>query len=179
MSAQTPEITQQQIESFTAALIKADAIKESELKDNRHLIVEALKLSASKEGLQKVMYTYSDQIGSESTVKPAISAYNGQVLTGTTHEPIEIFTALYNTKKSEKLQREKQARDLIDAALKDWYYYDQRTPADKRYSPNLGGYITKEYFIENLYKCPFQTAGCMLRFKTAEEAQRHRYRHGG
>ena len=84
MSAQTPEITQQQIESFTAALIKADAIKESELKDNRHLIVEALKLSASKEGLQKVMYTYSDQIGSESTVKPAISAYNGQVLTGTT-----------------------------------------------------------------------------------------------
>jgi hypothetical protein len=97
----TPQITQKQIEAFTEALVRADAIKVSELKDNKHLIVEALKLSASKEGLQRVMYNYSDPIGSESTVKPAISAYNGQVITGTVHDPLEIFSALYNTKKSE------------------------------------------------------------------------------
>jgi hypothetical protein len=48
-------------------------------------------------------------VGSENTATPAISAYNGQVMTGTTHEPIEIFTALYNSKKNEEKAREQKS----------------------------------------------------------------------
>lgn len=171
--------TQKEIESFTEALVRADLIKESELKDNRHLVVEALKISASKEGLQKVMYNRSDPIGSLPTIEPVISPYNGQVITGTTHEPLEIFTALYNSKKSEKSQKEKQAQDMIDSALRDWYYYERKVPSSQRYNASIGRQIDKTYFLENPIKCIHHSTGCMARFKDMESMQRHRWKHGG
>jgi hypothetical protein len=75
--------------------------------------------------------------------------------------------------------KEYKAQELIDQALLEWHYYQQRITANNRYNASVGRYITKDYFIECPIKCVWQSAGCMQRFKTPEEAQRHRYRHGG
>jgi hypothetical protein len=79
-------VTQQQLESFTEALIRARVIEESELKDNRDLIIESLKLSQSREGLPMVIYNHTDMIGSEIIKSPAMNAnFPEQVLTKPTY----------------------------------------------------------------------------------------------
>ena len=172
------QITASQAEAFAKALVKAGIIEKGDIEENKNIIEEALRISQSRDGLQKVMYNISDRVGSESTVKPAVSAYNGQVIHGTTHEPLEIFTALYNTKKSEQSQKEKQAQTLIDSALHDWSLYERKVPSNQRYNASIGRNIDKAYFLENPIKCHWQAAGCMARFKTKEDMQRHRYIHG-
>lgn len=70
--------------------------------------------------------------------------------------------------------KEDKAQELIDQALLDYHYYKQRMNGASMYNVSVGRDMTKEYFLDNLYKCHFQAAGCMHRFRTAEEAQRHR-----
>jgi hypothetical protein len=125
------------------------------------------------------MYNYTEPTGSELTKTPAISAYNGQVLTRAIHDPIEIFSILYTCKRNELADKERKANELMDQALKEWYYYEQRTSSSDRYNVSLGRYIDKAYFLENPIKCIHASAGCLYRFKTLEEMQRHRWKHGG
>lgn len=117
-----PQITQQAIESFIEALVRADAIRPEDLKDNRDLVVEALKISASKDGLQKVMYNYSDPVGNEPTHSPAISAYNGQEITRPVHDPIEIFTILYTSKRNELREEQRKQQEREKKRQDKWSY---------------------------------------------------------
>jgi hypothetical protein len=172
-------ITSGQIEAFTKTLVNNNVIDKSDIEVNKDLIEEALKISQSTEGLPMVLYNISPQPNGDIIKTEAKSGYNGQTLTKPIHDSIEIFLALYNTRKSELKAKEQKAQQLLDDALRDWHYFEQKTSATERYNPSLGTWITKDYFIENPYKCAWQAAGCQMRFKTPEEAQRHRYRHGG
>jgi hypothetical protein len=173
-------ITDGQIEAFAKALVNNGIIEKSDIEENKTLIEESLKLSLSRDGMPVVVYNYTDRIGSEFTKTPAMNAqFPEQELTKAIRDPQEIFLFLYHAKRNEEKAKEDQQHKLLDEALMDWYYYDQKTPATERYNPSLGTRITRDYFIENPYKCKWQAAGCHMRFKTPEDAQRHRYQHGG
>lgn len=75
--------------------------------------------------------------------------------------------------------KEYKARELEEQAEYDWYCYDKSTPSNKRFNVSVGRVIDKAYFLENPIKCVFQSAGCMHRFKTQDEMQKHRYKTHG
>jgi hypothetical protein len=153
-----------------------EILDKSQAAGNKDLISEALRISQTKEGLAQVVYNHTQVTGSELVKSPAINANTGQVLTRPIHNPVEIFLALYTSKKNEQKEKRERQHELLDKALKDWYYYDNNTPATERYNASLGTFITKDYFIRNPYRCPSSTR-CIKPFITEEEAKKHAYIH--
>lgn len=76
-------------------------------------------------------------------------------------------------------KRERTLDELIEDALLEWHYYQQSVTENNRYNPSVGRKIDKQYFLDNLYKCHFSSAGCMHRFKSKEEMTAHRYKTHG
>lgn len=174
------QITDGQINAFGKSLVLHGVLEKSQVAGNADLIAEALKLSTSRDGLAMEVYNTTELPVGEVQKTAATSAYNGQTLTKAIHDPIEIFSLLYTSKKNEEKAQQRKANELIiDKALTAWYYYEKNTPAGQRYNPSIGGYVTKDYFLDNLYPCPHAAVGCHLRFKTPEEAYKHRWQHGG
>jgi hypothetical protein len=167
--------TEGQIEAFAKALVKAGIIDNSQITENNDLIEQALKLSLSREGLAQVLYNHTQVTGSELIKTQATNANTGQVLTRPIHDPIEIFTALYISRKNTLEDERKKHQALVDKAETDWYYFEHNAPASKKYDVSLGGFITKEYFMQNLYPCSHPS--CRRRFPTEDEAKKHAYRH--
>jgi hypothetical protein len=60
-------------------------------------------------------------------------------ITRHTHDPVEIFTALYNTRKSELEAERRKQQELMDKAELDWFRYDNGTSVSQRYDVSLGG----------------------------------------
>jgi hypothetical protein len=174
----TARITEGQVEAFARSLITQGIIDKSDLEVNKDLLAETLKLSQSPEGLPMVMYSYSPHENTDlARPKPGVDPYNGQTITKPIHDPLEIFLWLYNSRKNRLADEQRAHKELVDKAEYDWYCYNNSTPASERYNVSLGGNITREYFLDNLYRCQ-TSARCLKRFKTQEEQAKHRWTHG-
>ena len=163
------QITSGQIEAFDETLVKQGIIDRSDIGTYRNDIEQALRDSVSQEGLLMPQDNWTEVGNSGIVVRTAaIDGNNGQRIYKHEFDPIRIFTAYLTGRKN------KQAKDELDAReLK--LQYDRHTPTNERYNAYLGTYVTKEYFIDNPYKCSHPR--CIARFKLQDEAKKHAYRH--
>jgi hypothetical protein len=70
-------------------------------------------------------------------------------------------------------------RELKEQAELEYQYYIQRMNGASTYNVSVGRNLDKAYFLDNLYKCPFQSAGCMHRFPDIKSMTVHRFKTHG
>jgi hypothetical protein len=133
-SVPTTNLTKNQIYAFAIALVKAGIVDKGGVEHNVDLIELSLKLSLSPEGLPMVLYTSTPVTNSELVItKPAVDGKTGQTITKPIRDPMEIFTALYKSKKNELENKRKAHDELVQPAELAWVRFDQNTPASERY----------------------------------------------
>jgi hypothetical protein len=118
-----------------------------------------------------VLYNHTQLPSGEVMRNAVVNPNNGQTLTRPLRDPIEIFTS----RKNEIAEQQTRQQELIRKAEAAWNYFDQNTPATERYNVSLSAYITRDYFIQNLYPCSHPT--CRRRFPTEDEAKKHALRY--
>jgi hypothetical protein len=147
------------------------------IQTNLDVVREALDTSKLQDGLGVPVMSYSpsslDRVSYE-TPRPILNTNTGGIYTRAEHDPVKIFEILYDIKQRELQKRKEEYDQLVRDAERAWWLFEQKYSATDRYSAHLGKIITKEYFLENLYKCPYDLTGrCIVRYKRPEDARPH------
>jgi hypothetical protein len=172
------QITSNQIDAFARTLVAEKIIDKSDVEVNKDLMEESLKLSQTT-GLQYALYNNNYLEKSSTTpigAKPIMRPYDGQQGFGTMWNPIAIFKSLQISRFNEIAAKEKHEQAENARIGHEFWLWQNRTPSNERWKD--GKEITIEDFKELPFKCTFHPR-CSVRFKTKQEADNHRWKHGG
>ncbi len=168
-------ITANQIEAFASTLVKNGIIDKSDIEAHRDLIEEALRTSQSREGLAVPLEGNNQIQNTNLFVRQQSTDKDGRQIYKHTYDPVEIFSKLYLCKQNEIASQERAKQEQRQRIEHEYWAFTNGSSATQRRHPGIGD-ITLEYFIENPYKCP-SGSRCPFRFKTEEDAQRHKWTH--
>jgi hypothetical protein len=169
-------------------MIGKKRFKENNKRDDQ-LWKEALNIAASKEGLLYPVFNYESESGFYDP-KHGINKVGGSTGTvnrsqayGSDGKPLyrpirnvdEIYAILLDCKTSKIESEERKHKALVEQAEHEWNRYDTTTSFSERYSTYLDGYVTKDYYLENLYPCQY----CSKRFPSEDERKVHKTRTHG
>ena len=165
----------EQIRQLKAQIYNAKIASKHEIFVNQDLVEEAVK--QAKEGVSVHLSNVKPIAGTSILeTSPAYNPVDGRPVTRVTHDALEIFEAAFTTRKNEKDQERKRKQELEQKAELDWFRFDNGRSVSDRYDVSMGGYITREYFMKNLYRCPTNSS-CRKRFPDEEAAKKHGYIH--
>lgn len=174
MSIQEKKITT--VDELRAKLLEQEIATENELDTiYRNDLSKSFEDSQTRDGVG-VAIDPLVQVGKTSIFvrQPSIDRSTGQQRYRSEREAIEIFK-LYKRQTDQNIEREKEAYEkLIRDAKMDWWRYEQHVPVNERDSISLGRKIDKSYFLENLYRCPYDmTKRCIIRYKSPADYKPH------
>jgi hypothetical protein len=158
------------------AFVAEKIIDKSDIEANKDLIEEALNLSQTT-GLQVALYTNSLPTNmSMSSPRPMFRPTDGTQASSTIWKPIDIFQSLLTIRLSEIRARKKHEQEERERIEHEYWLWQNRTPSNEQWKD--GKPITLEDFQNLPFKCTFQPR-CGVRFATKQEADNHRWKHGG